>query len=98
MVWYYNEYAVNYCAGRGLTLVASVIEGDFKQYKKQAEYIKHAIQELIKKEKVKGFPEVIVSKDLADGLSYLWVKTFYAIDPLSNISDLQHGISLRIER
>jgi len=51
--------------------VASVIEGDFKQYKKQAEYIKHAIQELIKKEKVKGFPEVIVSKDLADGLSYL---------------------------
>ena len=53
--------------------MASVIEGDFARYKKQAEYMKQVIKELIKKEKVKGFPEVIVSKDLAEGLSYLWV-------------------------
>ena len=59
------------CAGRGLTLVGSVIEGEFAGCNKQAEYMKQVVKDLIKKEKVKGFPEVIVSKNLADGLSYL---------------------------
>lgn len=59
------------CTGRGLTLVASVIEGDFACHKEQAEYMKDVINDLIKKEKVKGFSDVIVSKDLAEGLSYL---------------------------
>lgn len=54
-----------------MTLVGSVIEGDFASCNKQAEYMKHVIKDLIKNEKVKGFPEVIVSKNLADGLSYL---------------------------
>lgn len=57
--------------GRGLTLVATVIEGEFTRHKEQAESLKHVIKELINKEKVKGFPEVIVSKDLAEGLSYV---------------------------
>jgi len=51
--------------------VASVIEGDFIHYKVQAESTTRVIRDVIKREKVKGFPEVIVSKDLADGLSYL---------------------------
>jgi len=59
------------CAGRGLTIVATVIEGDFTRYKAQAESTTRVVKDVIKKEKVKGFPEVIVSKDLADGLSYL---------------------------
>jgi len=59
------------CAGRGLTLVASVMEGDLACCNKQAEYMRNIIRDLIKKEKVKGFPEVVVSKDLADGLSYM---------------------------
>jgi len=51
--------------------VASVIEGDFTHYKSQADCTARIINDVIKKEKVKGFPEVIVSKDLTDGLSYL---------------------------
>jgi len=51
--------------------VASVIEGDYSRYKEQAESMKHAIGDVIRREKVKGFAEVIVSKDLSDGLSYL---------------------------
>lgn len=54
-----------------MTIVASVLEGDFARYKSQAESMKHIMKEIIKKEKVKGFPEVIVSKDVVEGLSYL---------------------------
>jgi len=51
--------------------VASVIEGDFTHCKEQAESMKQTITDAIKKERVKGFSEVIVSKDLSEGLSYL---------------------------
>jgi len=51
--------------------VASVIEGDLSRCKDQAESMKHVVNGVIKKEKVKGFSDVIVSKDLAEGLSYL---------------------------
>ena len=67
----YSLSRVYVCAGRGLTIVASVIEGEFTRHKSEAESMTRVIKDVIKKEKVKGFPEVIVSKDLADGLSYL---------------------------
>jgi len=54
-----------------LTLVATVIEGDFTRCKEQAATMKHIINDIIKKEKLKGFSEVIVSKELSEGLSYL---------------------------
>lgn len=54
-----------------MTIVGSVIEGEFTRYTAQADATTRIIRGVIKKEKVKGFPEVIVSKDLADGLSYL---------------------------
>jgi len=54
-----------------LTLVASVIEGDFTRCKEQAESMKRIINDVIKKERLKGFSDVIVSKDLSEGLSYL---------------------------
>jgi len=57
--------------GKGLTLVSSVIEGDFNTHKDKAEVARTAIQEVMKQEKTKGFAEVIVAKDVAEGLSYL---------------------------
>jgi len=54
-----------------LTLVGSVVEGDFMSNIDKAEQIKEHIVEEMKREKAKGFAEVIVSKDISDGLSYL---------------------------
>jgi len=57
--------------GKGLTLVASVIEGDFSSNKDKAEVGRNAIMEAMKQEKTKGFADVIVAKDVAEGMSYL---------------------------
>lgn len=60
-------------SGKGLTIVVSVIEGSFGQNAEKAETAKKLIVELLKKEKLKGFAEVIVSKDVSEGMSYLCV-------------------------
>lgn len=57
--------------GKGLTLVASVIEGDFNTQKDKAEVARNALNEAMKQEKTKGFADVIIAKDIAEGLSYL---------------------------
>ena len=59
--------------GKGLTLVGSVIEGNYSENKDKAELAKSHIDEVMKKEKTKGFSDVVVAKDLSDGLSYLLV-------------------------
>lgn len=51
--------------------MASVIEGDFNSNKDRAEVARNAIKEAMKQEKTKGFADVIVAKDVAEGLSYL---------------------------
>jgi len=58
-------------SGKGLTLVGSVIEGGFSESKEKADLAKSRIDEVIKKEKTKGFSDVLVSKELSEGLSYL---------------------------
>jgi hypothetical protein len=58
-------------AGKGLILVGSVIEGTFATNKERAEQAKKNVGEMMKKEKTKGFADVIVSKDTSEGLSYL---------------------------
>ena len=62
---------MHFLPGKGLTLVASVIEGDFNTYKEKADIARNAIKEAMKLEKTKGFADVIVAKDTAEGLSYL---------------------------
>jgi len=57
--------------GKGLTIVANVIEGQFHYNIESAEEAKQTIERVMKKEKAKGFSEVIVSKDQAAGMSYL---------------------------
>jgi len=51
--------------------VASVIEGDFNTQKDKAEVARNALNEAMKQEKTKGFADVIIAKDIAEGLSYL---------------------------
>lgn len=51
--------------------MGSVIEGDFIENNDMAEALKARIDAEMKQEKAKGFAEVIVAKDIAEGLSYL---------------------------
>lgn len=48
-----------------------MIEGSYGQHADRAEAAKKEINEMLKKEKTKGFAEVIVAKDIAEGMSYL---------------------------
>ena len=57
--------------GKGLTLVASVLEGEYAKNRQAAEDAKVSITEMMKIEKAKGFADVIVAKDLSEGLSFL---------------------------
>lgn len=57
-------------AGKGLTLVSSVIQGDFKQAAPIANRARQSLQEAMQAERVKGFADVLIAPNIADGLSY----------------------------
>lgn len=58
-------------AGKGLTLVCSVLEGDFcKEYGK-AQVAKLSLKKLMEEEKVKGFADVLVACNVVDGINHL---------------------------
>lgn len=57
--------------GKGLTLIGSVLEGDYAEKYADALAAKQTITTLMKKEKVPGFAEVIVADNTVQGLSYL---------------------------
>lgn len=57
-------------AGKGLTLVSSIIEGDFKEAANLAAKARATLQETMLEEKVKGFADVLVAPSLMDGLSF----------------------------
>lgn len=57
-------------AGKGLTLVSSLIEGDFKQSAGVASRARQSLLEAMQREHVKGFPDALVTPSLLDGLSY----------------------------
>jgi len=59
--------------GKGLTLMVAALEGDHSQRHHDAETARHNILQTMKKEKAKGFAEVIVAKNSLDGIGYLWV-------------------------
>jgi len=52
-------------------MVASVLEGDHHERRPDAEVAKHNIAEMMKRERVKGFAEVVISRNVEDGVSYL---------------------------
>jgi len=63
-----------YCVvviGKGLTLVGSVIEGDYSDKYASALAAKQTVTAMMKTEKAPGFAEVIVADSTVQGLSYL---------------------------
>lgn len=65
-----------YCCwstGKGLTLVGSVLEGDYAEKYANALAAKQTISAMMKKEKARGFAEVVVAEHMTQGLCYLWV-------------------------
>ncbi|KAI6074067.1 Solute carrier family 12 member 5 [Aix galericulata] len=58
-------------AGKGLTIVASVLEGTFLDNHPQAQRAEESIRRLMEAEKVKGFCQVVISSNLRDGMSHL---------------------------
>jgi potassium/chloride transporter 4/5/6 len=69
------SYMFNACdcklPGKGLTLIGSVLEGDYAEKYADALAAKQTITALMKKEKVPGFAEVIVADSTVQGLGYL---------------------------
>ncbi|XP_052817095.1 solute carrier family 12 member 7-like [Mya arenaria] len=58
-------------AGKGFVLVCSVLDGDVKRRAPDIDRARENIQKVMEQENVKGFKDVLVSKSLLDGLSYL---------------------------
>uniref|UniRef100_A0A0N4Z7Y3 Solute carrier family 12 member 6 n=1 Tax=Parastrongyloides trichosuri TaxID=131310 RepID=A0A0N4Z7Y3_PARTI len=58
-------------AGKGLTMIAECIQGDFAKSYALAEAQKDVIHGLMKQHKIKGFNDVVVSKDYMEGISSL---------------------------
>ena len=60
-----------YDEGKGLTLMVATLEGDHTQRHPDAETARSNILTMMKKEKAKGFAEVIVARNTLDGIGYL---------------------------
>ncbi|XP_011305811.1 solute carrier family 12 member 4 isoform X2 [Fopius arisanus] len=58
-------------AGRGLTVCVSCIRGDFTKNSREALAAKQSLRKIADEEKVKGFVDVLVVRDVVDGLSSL---------------------------
>lgn len=58
-------------AGKGLTLIASVLEGEHQERLGEALEAKQALMKIVKEEKVRGFVDVIVSRNVNEAVKYL---------------------------
>lgn len=58
-------------AGKGLTVCASVISGDFTKCYGEALAAKQNLRKTIEEERVKGFVDILVARDVTEGLSHL---------------------------
>ena len=59
------------CLGKGLTLTASVIEGGIQDRYAEAQAAQQTLTTQLKKEKAKGFAEVLVANSIVEGLSHM---------------------------
>ncbi|KAL9974990.1 hypothetical protein ACROYT_G012103 [Oculina patagonica] len=57
--------------GRGLTIVGSILEGDFNERVDDVALAKEVLNDCMKEEKVKGFMKVIVASTASEGISFL---------------------------
>lgn len=67
------QILIHFLPGKGLTLVGSVIEGDYSEKFADALAAKQTLSQMMKKEKARGFAEVIVADNMIQGLCYLFV-------------------------
>ncbi|CAH1121202.1 unnamed protein product [Ceutorhynchus assimilis] len=58
-------------AGKGLTICASVIGGDYTEKAVEATKAKNTLKSIMEKERVKGFAEILVAKEVSEGLCNL---------------------------
>ena len=65
--------------GKGLTLVGSVIEGDYSEKYASALAAKQTVTAMMKREQAPGFAEVIVADSAVHGLSYLYVGCYSVV-------------------
>nr|XP_023024078.1 solute carrier family 12 member 6 [Leptinotarsa decemlineata] len=65
------SFAAQLKAGKGLTICTSVIGGDFTRSYGEAMAAKQSLSKTMEDEKVKGFAEVLVARDIIEGLSNL---------------------------
>lgn len=57
--------------GKGLTVNVAVIKGDYAKCSGEALAAKQSLRRTIDEEKVKGFVDVLVATNVADGLSHM---------------------------
>lgn len=65
------SFASQLKAGKGLTISVSCIEGEYSKRSGDALAAKEYMKKYIKDERVKGFVEVLCTKDVAEGLSHM---------------------------
>lgn len=62
-------FAAQLKAGKGLTVCAAVVQGEYSKKAAKALETKANIKQIMDEEKVKGFVEVLVAKNMVEGLS-----------------------------
>lgn len=62
-------FAAQLKAGKGLTVCAAVVQGEYSKKVSKALETKMNIKQIMEEEKVKGFVEVLVAKNMVEGLS-----------------------------
>lgn len=65
------SFASQLKAGKGLTLIRSVIEGDFTQKYSEVQAAKQSLKNVMAEEKVKGFADVLVANKVSEGLCHM---------------------------
>lgn len=63
------SFASQLKAGKGLTVCVSVVQGDFTKKVQKSNETKQNIKRIMEEERVKGFVEVLVARNMVDGLS-----------------------------
>ncbi|XP_069112002.1 solute carrier family 12 member 4-like isoform X2 [Argopecten irradians] len=65
------NFASQLKAGKGLTLVNSVVEGDFKERYADAQAAKQTLTKLVESTGVKGFADLVISANVTEGLCHM---------------------------
>lgn len=58
-------------AGKGLAVCVSVIQGDFTKRSGESSAARQSLRKTMEEEKVKGFVDVLIAKNIVDGLSHV---------------------------